>query len=398
MRAYLRTFGCRANHYDTEQVRAGLVASGCTIVDDPTVADVAIFNSCTVTAAAESDLRAAVRRTAARTPAVRTIVMGCAAAVDDGTIASLPSVTAVVPRAEWRDVAFALDLDVHADVRAAEQTPTRALLRIQDGCDEHCTFCLTRVARGTQRSRTIGALLEEAATLAAHHAEVVITGTHIGTYGSDIGTSLGALVERLAAALPSVRFRLSSIEATEVDERVRALLRDAPHQLAPFLHAPLQSGSDRVLRRMGRHWYTARSYAAAIERIVEDRPVFGLAADVIAGFPGESEEDHVATMRLIERLPFTALHVFPYSARPDTPATRLDGAVPSATIARRARELRELGAAKGAAYRARRVGEPADVVVTGSAARREGVTGDYLIYPVDAAIPRGTRFTGVVPA
>lgn len=398
MRAYLRTFGCRANHYDTEQVRAQLVASGCTVVDDPADADVAIFNSCTVTAAAESDLRAAVRRTAARMPGVRTVVMGCAAAVDDGTLASLPSVAAVVPRAEWREVADALDLDVHAHGRATEQTPTRALLRVQDGCDEHCTFCLTRVARGVQRSRTPESLLGEAAALAAHHAEIVITGTHIGTYGRDVGTSLGALVERLVSALPAVRFRLSSIEATEVDDRLRALLRDAPMQLAPFLHAPLQSGSDRVLRRMGRHWYTAARYAAAIERIVADRPVFGLAADVIAGFPGETEDDHAATMRLVETLAFTALHVFPYSTRPSTPATRLDGAVPSATIARRARELRELGAAMGAAYRARRSGESADVVVTGSAARREGVTGDYLIYPVDAAIPRGTRFTGVVPA
>lgn len=398
MKAYLRTFGCRANHYDTEQVRAALIESGCTIVEDPDDADVAIFNSCTVTAAAESDLRSAVRRTAARTPHVRTVVMGCAAAVDDGTIASLPSVTAVVPRAEWRDVADAIGLETAVPMAAAEQTATRALLRVQDGCDEHCTFCLTRAARGTQRSRAIEALVAEASALAQHHAEIVITGTHIGTYGRDIGTSLGALAERLVRDVPAVRFRLSSIEATEVDERLRALLRDAPMHLAPFLHAPLQSGSDSVLRRMGRHWYTAETYAAAIERIVADRPAFGLAADVIAGFPGETETDHGATMCLVERLPFTALHVFPYSARPGTPATRLDGAVPSATIARRARELRELGAAKGTAYRARRAGAPADVVVTGSAARREAVTGDYLFYPVDAALPRGTRFTGVVPA
>ena len=400
MRAYLRTFGCRANHYDTEQVRAKLVASGWAIVDDATDADVAIFNSCTVTSAAESDLRSAVRRTAARVPGVQTIVMGCAAAVDDGTLAALPSVRAVVPRAEWGGVAAALGLDARETRYAAarEQTATRALLRVQDGCDEHCTFCLTRVARDAQRSRAVESLVDEAAALAAHHAEIVITGTHIGTYGTDIGTSLGVLLERLVRELPAVRFRLSSIEATEVDDRLRTLLRDAPMHVAPFLHAPLQSGSDRVLRRMGRHWYTAAQYVDAVERIVVDRPIFGLAADVIAGFPGETEDDHAATMRLVERLPFTALHVFPYSARPGTPATRLDDAVPSATISRRARELRELGAGRAAAYRARRAGGAADVVVTGSAARREGVTGDYLFYPVDAAVPRGTRFTGVVPA
>jgi len=397
VKVFLRTFGCRANHYDSEQLRSALLAAGCTLTRDERDADVAIFNSCTVTAAAESDLRGAVRRVATRSPNVRSIVTGCAAAVDDGAIAALPSVEAVVGGADWPAIAEVLALDPQISP-APEQSGARALLRVQDGCDEHCTFCLTRVARGAQRSRPVAELIDEARALAERHAEIVITGTHIGTYGGDIGTTLGMLVESLVHALPTTRFRLSSLEATEVDARLRALFRDAPMHLAPFLHAPLQSGSDAVLRRMGRHWYTATSYAEAIESLVADRFVFGLAADVIAGFPGETEADHEATIALIERLPFTLLHVFPYSARPGTPATRLAGAVPSEAIARRARELRDLAAVKGAAYRERRTGVMADIVVTGSAGRREGVTGDYLSFPVDPALPRGVRYTGPVPA
>jgi threonylcarbamoyladenosine tRNA methylthiotransferase MtaB len=397
VKVFLRTFGCRANQYDSEQLGSALVAAGCTLTRDERDADVAIFNSCTVTAAAESDLRGAVRRVAARSPRVRSIVTGCAAAVDDGTIAALPSVDAVIGGADWPAVARVLALDA-AVAPAREQSGARALLRIQDGCDEHCTFCLTRVARGAHRSRSVAELLAEATALAQHHAEIVITGTHIGSYGSDVGATLGGLVEALVHALPATRFRLSSLEATEVDARLRALFREAPMHLVPFLHAPLQSGSDAVLRRMGRHWYTAASYAAAIEALVADRAVFGLAADVIAGFPGESEADHAATMALVERLPFTMLHVFPYSLRPGTPAARIGRPVSSETITRRARELRELAAAKSAAYRRRRAGAMADIVVTATAGRREGVTGDYLSFPVDPALPRGVRYTGLVPA
>lgn len=396
MKVFLRTFGCRANHYDSEQIRSALETAGCTLTRDERDAEVAIFNSCTVTAAAESDLRGAVRRAATRAPNVRTIVTGCAAAVDDGTIAALPSVEHVIGGVNWPAIARALGLDAAA-ASAREQSGARALLRVQDGCDEHCTFCLTRVARGAHRSRPTQELTAEACALAERHAEIVITGTHIGSYGSDIGSSLGALVESLVHALPGTRFRLSSLEATEVDARLRALFREAPMHLAPFLHAPLQSGSDTVLRRMGRRWYTAASYASAIESLVADRTVFGLAADVIAGFPGETEADHAATIALIERLPFTQLHVFPYSPRPGTPATRLGRPTPSEIVTRRARELRELASRKIAAYRQRRAGAMADIVVTGSAARREGVTGDYLSFPVDPALARGTRYTGPVP-
>lgn len=394
MRVFLVTHGCRANQYDSEAVRAMLVAAGHEIAACAADADAAVFNSCAVTAQAEADLRQGVRRAARENPALDTVVMGCAAALDRGTIRALPGVRAVVPGADLVELARALRVDpALAAARAARQTGSRALLRIQDGCDEHCTFCATTLARGASRSREPAVLVEEARRLAEHHAEIVLTGVHIGAYGADTGGSLGALAERLVREVPTARFRLSSVEATEVDDRLRALLVAPDSGLVPWLHAPLQSGSDRVLRRMGRHWYTARAYAAAIERIARDAPVLGLGADVIAGFPGEAEDDHRATLALVEALPFTALHVFPYSVRPGTPAERLSGRVHDAAVRERAAELRRAGERKGAAHRRSRAGGAADVVVIAGGASRHGLTEDNLtVTPTDRALARGTRF------
>jgi threonylcarbamoyladenosine tRNA methylthiotransferase MtaB len=172
-------------------------------------------------------------------------------------------------------------------------------------------------------------------------------------------------LETLVNAVPQVRFRLSSIEATEVDDRIAGLLVEAPRHVAAHLHAPLQSGSNRVLKRMGRHWYTADAYRSRIESIAERLPVFGLGADIIAGFPGESSADHKATCALVGALPFTYLHVFPFSTRPDAAAAKLDGQVGDATIRARARELRALGEERAAVYRAARTGGPGDGVVCG---------------------------------
>jgi threonylcarbamoyladenosine tRNA methylthiotransferase MtaB len=394
MKAYLQTFGCRANQYDTEAARAMIEAAGGTIVESPREADVALFNSCAVTAAAEADLRQSVRRAAKGNSGIRSVVMGCASARDDGAIAALPGVSDVIAGADLSALAVALGIDpTLALVRPTLQAGSRALLRVQDGCDEHCTFCATTLARGTNRSRTADEIVREAAALAVEHPEIVITGIHIGTYGADCGTSLGELLERLVNEVPRVRFRLTSVEASEVDQRLGDLLAGDPSRVAPHLHAPLQSGSDRVLKRMGRHWYSAAAYAAAAARIAAQRGVFALGADIITGFPGETEADHAATVALVHELPFTYLHVFPYSARPGTAALRMDGEVPAAVSRERSAELRAIGEAKAAAYRAARVGGAADVVVVGDGARREGLTEDYLTVRLhDPALPRRSRF------
>ncbi len=392
MNVYFHTFGCKANQYDTELVRQAFTDGGASEVASADQADVAIVNSCTVTHTSETKLRSFVRRLARGNPAVRTVVMGCAASRDDGTLAALPGVRAVVGGADPTAILQA------AGAAASRPEPrlrrfasgARAWLKIQDGCDEHCTFCATTLARGANRSRSVGDVVAEARQLAAHHAEIVLTGVHIGTYGQDnsgVGASLGELLEALINAVPNVRFRLSSVEATEVDERMERVMTDAPRQVAGHLHAPLQSGSDRVLKRMGRHWYTARTYGRRVERLAERIAPFGLGADVIAGFPGETEADHAATMTLIDALPFTYLHVFPYSPRPDVAAGRLNEPVAHDRVRSRAAELRAQGERKAAAHRAARRGARADGVVSGrQGGRLEVLTEDYLTvyYPSDA--------------
>lgn len=398
MKVYIATFGCRANQYDSEAAKAMLMAGGVEVVGSPEQADAALFNSCAVTSRAEADLRASIRRAARANPELRTVVMGCASALDTGrdagrSLRALPTVADVLTGADLEGVARSLDLDPElALARPSRQSGARALLRIQDGCDEHCTFCATTLARGANRSRPVAELVAEASRLSEQHSEIVITGVHIGTYGADSGTSLSALVEVLVRAVPQSRFRLSSVEATEVDERLRERLTAGDGALVPYLHAPLQSGSDKVLKRMGRHWYTSASYASAVERIVRDAPVFGLGADIIAGFPGETEEDHRATMQLVESLPFTGLHVFPYSARPGTGAERLRGQLPASEISRRASELRELGERKADSYHRARDGGDADVVIVGGAGRREGLSEDYIrARCTDESLARGSR-------
>lgn len=396
MRAYLRTFGCRANQYDTEAARAMIEAAGGVIVGSPDDADVALFNSCAVTSAAEADLRQAVRRAAKDNAGIQSVVIGCASARDDGTIAALPGVSDVIAGADLSALAMALGIDPSlARLRPTLQTGSRALLRIQDGCDEHCTFCSTTLARGANRSRPVDELVREAGALASEHPEIVITGVHIGSYGTECGSSLGVLLGRLVDEVPRVRFRLSSVEATEVDAVLGELLTSDPARVAPHLHAPLQSGSDRVLKRMGRHWYSARGYARAAWELAGRSSTFALGADVITGFPGETDDDHAATMAMVRALPFTYLHVFPYSARPGTAAERLDAQLPAARSRDRAAELRALADEKAAAYRVSRVGGTADVVVVGDGVRREGLTEDYLAVALeDGSMARRSRFEG----
>lgn len=383
MRVYLHTLGCKANQYDTEVVRQALDGAGVVPVDDPSQADAAVVNSCTVTHVAEAKLRGVVRRLARSRPEIRTVVMGCAAALDDGTIARLPGVESVVAGADPARVLAALGLPVRGGGEALRgfSQGSRAWLKIQDGCDEHCTFCATTLARGANASRPVDALVAEALLLARRHEEIVLTGVHIGTYGHDRddGVTLGRLAQELVRRVPRVRFRLSSVEATEVDDLLAELMMGEPGRLAPHLHAPLQSGSDRVLKRMGRHWYTARTYRDRIAWLAERLPHFGLGADVMVGFPGETARDHADTLALVSGLPYTYLHVFPYSERPGAAAGRLGRPVDPRVAAARAEELRQAARASGETYRTRRDGETADVVVLGRRQGRfEGLTEDYL--------------------
>jgi threonylcarbamoyladenosine tRNA methylthiotransferase MtaB len=394
VRVHFWTFGCKANQYDTERMRQEVEARGGVTVENWADADVCVVNTCTVTNQADADARRWVRRVSRENPEARIVVAGCSAALRAEAYATMSQVASVVPGHEPVAVAEAVapslvNLELRASLDRIDTEPiggellrrragfSRGWLKVQDGCDRKCSFCATRLARGASRSRPPDEVLEEARLLARAHAELVVTGIHIGHYGHDLErpTTLAGLVALLLDRVPDVRFRLGSVEATEVDVDLVELMASSGGRLAPHLHMPLQSGADSVLRRM-RRWHTREQYRVSALEVVERVGPMGLGADIIAGFPGETRRDHESTLRLVEELPFTYLHVFPYSRREGTAAAALPHPVPQRVAGERSRELRLLAEAKGRAYRAARVGGRARVVVEGMGGT--ALTEDYL--------------------
>lgn len=409
MRVAYRTFGCKANQYDTGRMRQELEARGGNTVESHEDADVCVINTCTVTNQADAQARGWIRRLNREKPGIRIVVAGCSAALRPDDYAAMEGVEGVVGGHDPVQVALALprrappapstgdpagesplvqlgvrtSLDrfdvepVAAEILTRREGATRGWLKIQDGCDRRCAFCATRLARGRSRSRPVEEVVAEALLLARSHPELVLTGIHIGHYGVDLDprTSLSRLLARLLEAVPDVRFRLGSVEATEIDDLLLDLLETSGGRVAPHLHMPLQSGADPVLRRM-RRWHTREMYRKRALEIAGRMPVLGLGADIITGFPGETEDDHRDTFALVDELPFTYLHVFPFSPRDGTVAADLPDPVPQRIAGERSRELRERVHEKGLAYRTRRIGEEADVVREGDGLR--GLTGDYL--------------------
>ena len=379
VKVHFVTFGCKANQYDTEKFRQELEARGAIVVDSPDDADACVVNTCTVTNQADAEARKAIRKLKRRRPDAQILVAGCSAAMRPDEYRAMDEVFAVVRGHDAAEVASALTPE-HAEPIGAELLQrdfrgTRGWLKIQDGCDRRCSFCATKIARGASRSRPVDEIVREAVQLAEHHRELVLTGIHIGHYGADLadGSTLSSLVERLVRGVPQVRFRLGSVEATEIDDRLVELLVDG-RGLVPHLHVPMQSGSDNVLRAM-RRWHTREQYRARVLDIAAQLDVLGLGADVIVGFPGESEADHAQTVALVNELPFTYLHVFAYSVRDGTQAATLPDRVPGDVQATRSRELRELAQFKGVRYQQARVGQAAQIIVEQAS---WGVTEDYL--------------------
>jgi threonylcarbamoyladenosine tRNA methylthiotransferase MtaB len=395
VRVYFHTFGCKANQYDTERMRQEAEARGATAVGSWTEADVCVVNTCTVTNQADAEARRFLRRLGRENPGAGLVVAGCSVALRASDYRAMDGVAGVVeghdPVAVARALSVAapqpLGLDVPLDRIHTEPVggellrhragAARAWLKVQDGCDRKCSFCATRLARGASRSRRPQDVIAEARALAASHPELVITGIHIGHYGRDLdgGWTLSRLVAALLEAVPGVRLRLGSVEATEVDDALIDLLAASDGWLAPHLHMPLQSGSDPVLKRM-RRWHTREQYRRRAWQIVDRMGALGLGADIITGFPGETPQDHDRTLALVEELPFTYLHVFPFSPRAGTVAEDLSSPVPQRVAGERSRELRELAQEKGRGYRASRVGQPARAVLEGNG--NTALTGDYL--------------------
>lgn len=390
MKVHFVTFGCKANQYDTEKFRQELEARGAQVVDDPAEADACVLNTCTVTNQADAEARRAIRKLKREHPELKLVIAGCSAALRADDYAKMVEVSGVVPGHDALAVAGQVALhspllDVHEEpiggaLLSHSARGTRAWMKVQDGCDRRCSFCATKLARGASRSRSPQELVEEARLLAQHHAEIVITGVHIGHYGYDLNEpgqkthTLSKLIALLIEQVPSVRFRIGSVEATELDDLMIELLESSGGRLVPHLHVPMQSGSDPVLRAM-RRWHSREQYRRRMLHIASRLPYLGLGADVIVGFPGETDEQHAQTRALIEELPFTYLHVFPYSVRDGTFAATLPDRIPGDVAAARSRELRELAQLKGERYRASRVGQGAELVAEEG---DYGITEDYL--------------------
>jgi threonylcarbamoyladenosine tRNA methylthiotransferase MtaB len=365
MSARIVTFGCRLNAYESEVIR-GHTAH---------LSDTVVINTCAVTAEAERQARQAIRRAHRETPGAPIVVTGCAAQIAPEAWAALPGVTRVLGNAEklqaesWREGSEAGVSDIFAARQTAPQLVTefsgraRAFVQVQQGCDHRCTFCVIPYGRGANRSVPVGAVVAQVrALVAAGYQEVVLTGVDITSYGPDLPgrPTLGQMVRRLLALVPELkRLRLSSLDPAALDEDFFALVENEP-RLMPHVHLSLQAASDLILKRMKRR-HSAAEASVAIARLRRLRPGVALGADVIAGFPTETEALFRETLDFLrgEALPY--LHVFPYSERPGTPAARMP-AVPVAERRERAARLREAAAQAAAAFHAGLVGREAHVL------------------------------------
>jgi threonylcarbamoyladenosine tRNA methylthiotransferase MtaB len=396
---HIEQFGCRATQADGAVLERQLRERGFTSAGDSANADVVVVNTCTVTAAADSQARDAIRKLHARNPAARVIVTGCYAQRAPEELVTLPGVSWVVGNSHKPEIPHIVDsllqevpsysegfvpaasLDtgamslqrgpakiltgdifeqtslLAAPVLGGEGNHTRPVLKIQDGCNSRCSYCVIPFVRGKSRSLPPGKVLEEIQRLSeTGYREIVLSGINLGTYGRDLSprVELMALLRRILDETGVERLRISSIEPLDVTRDLIALFASTD-RIAQHFHMPLQSGSDRILAAMHR-WYRAEHYARRVELIREHLPNAAIGADIIAGFPGETDADHDSTLAFIERLPFTYLHVFSFSKRPGTRAAALPDEVPAAVIKQRARELRSLGEAKSAVFRRSQIG------------------------------------------
>jgi threonylcarbamoyladenosine tRNA methylthiotransferase MtaB len=365
----LGTLGCRLNQVESQEMGALLERSGFRVVPAGEAAQVYVVNTCTVTGRADFSDRQVIRRVAREHPGALLVVTGCYAQTDPGTVAAIPGVDLVVgnhekyrlpdllgslvkrPQAaiEVGDIAAVRTVPVAPFTRMAGRS--RAFVKIQDGCQHRCAFCIVPAARGGSRSQEAKVVVDQVRGLVeSDYLDITLTGVDIGHYGWDLypRTSLAALVRSLAEFDGLRWLRLSSVLPSYFTPDLLDAVTTLP-VVAPHLHLPLQSGSDRVLRLMRRPYHTGM-YRDLVSRLTAVIPALGLGADVIVGHPGETEDDFEATLDFVASLPFSYLHVFPYSDRRGTEAARRPDHVPAASIRERAGRLRRLGRDKSLAF------------------------------------------------
>ncbi len=387
MKLYLTALGCRLNQAEIESLARQAVAMGCRIVETPAEAEWAVINTCAVTHVAARKSRQAIRRLRRENPSLRVAVIGCYGEVSPDEARAL-GVHLVLPNAAKERLLERLlgEAPLDAPPSAPASPPpggrTRAFVKVQDGCDNRCAYCIVTVARGASRSRLPDEVLADIRQRLGEGAqEVVLSGVNIGAYGRDrpgegpllasAGWGLARLVRHILEETAVPRLRLSSIEPWDLGEELLSLW---PHpRLCRQLHLPLQSGSDAVLRRMARR-ATVADYRHLVDAVRRRVPEMMLSTDLIVGFPGETEADFQQTLALVEELALARLHVFRYSPRAGTAAARMEGAVAPDTARQRSEALIALGEAQALAYHRRFVGSCVQVLFE-TAATHEGVAG-----------------------
>ena len=382
-RFVVKNFGCRASQADGAAIEAGLASKGLTQADMAD-ADLVVLNTCTVTATADDEVRQMVRRVHREKPDARILITGCYAQRAPQELAALEGVSLVVGNShktripdlvtdnhyhgqiEIGDI-FIGDIQAQTDflsapVEDAAGERTRPNLKVQDGCNNRCSFCIIPSVRGRSRSAPLEEVVQQVTSLAAKYREVVLSGINLGRWGREWpgNARLADLVLELLSRTPIERLRLSSVEPMDFSDTLLQLMANSP-RIAKHVHAPLQSGSDTVLRRMHRK-YRPRHYADRIFQARALMPDCAVGADVMTGFPGETDEEFAESYAFIDSLPFTYLHVFTYSERPGTPAAESAAQVPAAVRKQRTHILRDLAANKSLAFRRSMLGKTLSVV------------------------------------
>ena len=408
MKIYLDTIGCRLNQSEIETMARGFRAAGHEIVASPESADMAVVNTCAVTTNAAADSRGTIRRIA-RAGVDEIVATGCWTTLQPQKAFELPNVKQIVPNAQKDDL-VAQVLDVRPsrfDLEPISRVPlpglhrrTRAFIKVQDGCDNHCTFCITTVARGEGRSRTVAdVILDIQSALDGGTKEIVLTGVHLGSWGYDFDSNLTELIKAILRETDTPRLRLSSLEPWDLSPDFFSLWKSP--RLMPHLHLPLQSGSESTLKRMLRKT-TPESFRELVSAAREMIPDVSITTDIIAGFPGETEDEFAETLDFVKEMEFAGGHVFTYSARPGTGAARMKGQVKPELRKKRNHILQETIDVSAKTYREKFVGRKMSVLWESTSEmgewgwKMEGWTGNYLRVNAFAPSPRWNEIDTVL--
>jgi threonylcarbamoyladenosine tRNA methylthiotransferase MtaB len=399
------TLGCKVNQFETEVIEGLFAQQGYQAVHSDEPADIYVINTCSVTHVGEKKSRQLIRRASRLNPEAMIVVTGCYAQISPDQVAAIPGVDLIIGTQDRRRIVELVEaardqrqqVNAVSDIMQAwefediplfsRQGRTRAFLKIQEGCDNYCTYCIIPYTRGHLRSRPLASVIAEAEKLiTAGFQEIVLTGIHLGAYGRDLGgISLEDAVAALLALPTLQRVRLSSLESIEVsDGLVRLMEQD--ERFCRHLHLPLQAGSDPVLQAMNRH-YTTADFRRQLDALLARLPDLAVSTDIIVGFPGETEELFEQALAFVATLPLARIHVFPYSPRAGTPAATYSGQISEAEKKRRTHAMQEVGDILAKEYRLRYVGNQGTVLFEhAKPGLAEGLTSNYLrVYVKEAS-------------